>query len=113
MDNTVKKALTLLETLSLAPQPPRVTHLAEALGLSKSSVHRLLQILQEAGYVHQPNGGTRYAATLRSWKFGVRVVNRLEVVAAAQPAMRCLATAPVLRSIWLASTRVKSLIWIA
>ncbi len=91
MDIAVTKALALLETLASNPKPVRLTHLAVSLGLSKSGTHRLLQTLQQAGYVHQPKGDTRYAATLRLWQIGVRVFHRLDVVAAAQPAMRRLA----------------------
>lgn len=92
MDIAVHKALALLEALALHPQPMRLTHLAAELGMSKSGTHRLLRSLQQAGYVHQPAGGARYTATLRLWRVGVQVFNRLDVVAAAQPAMRRLAS---------------------
>ncbi len=49
MEQTVAKAMALLEALVRASQPQRLTDLATSLGMTKPNVHRLLGTLSELG----------------------------------------------------------------
>jgi DNA-binding IclR family transcriptional regulator len=51
MEQTVQKALNLLEALVKSGQPRRLTELARQLGLTKPNVYRLLSTLSVLGYV--------------------------------------------------------------
>jgi DNA-binding IclR family transcriptional regulator len=73
-EGVVARTFSMLETLSAAPEPMRLSALALKLGLRKSTVHRLLAGLIGLGYVEQNPETGCYAATLRLWEFGTRVI---------------------------------------
>ena len=81
MDKTVVKALRILELLAGSDRALGVTEVADALGLSKSSVHRPLTTLVRLGYLTQETDSARYAATLRMWEVGSAVLDRLDLIA--------------------------------
>lgn len=58
----VSKALEALETLKRAPEPLALHQLAAALRLTKSSLLRILQTLEDAGYLER-NGFGQYLLT--------------------------------------------------
>lgn len=86
MNNTLRKGLQVLELLAGTSGSLGVTRLAEATGLGKSNVHRLLQALVDDGYVAQTPDG-EYRATLRVWELGQLVIRRLDVRTFAEPLM--------------------------
>jgi DNA-binding IclR family transcriptional regulator len=83
MEQTVAKAFRLLEALAAHEQPRRVTELAREVGMAKSTVHRLLQTLIALDYARQDQQGL-YAASLRMWERGTRVLAHLPLRQAAQ-----------------------------
>ena len=68
------KAFAVLEALSRAKGPTRLSALAADLDLQKSTVHRILGELSVLGYVTQDDGTGLYRPTLRSWELGTAVV---------------------------------------
>lgn len=74
MDQAVSRALSLLEVLSRAGAPMRMSALAIEAGLQKSTTHRILQSLIELGYVEQEAETGRYGASLKMWELGSAVV---------------------------------------
>ncbi len=52
------KALGLLDALAAAPRPPTVSELARETGISRPTVHRLIQTLISVGYVTEEDDGT-------------------------------------------------------
>ena len=90
MDKTVVKAFTVLEALAHTAEPIGVTALARMANLGKSNVHRLLQTLQELGYIRKTDEGA-YTATLRIWELGSQIFSRLSVRDLARPYMALLA----------------------
>lgn len=74
MDQAVGRAVGVLETLVRAGAPMRLTRIAEAAGLQKSTAHRLLKTWIELGYVDQEPESGRYRATLRLWELGSAVL---------------------------------------
>ncbi|MES2363483.1 MAG: IclR family transcriptional regulator [Pseudomonadota bacterium] len=90
MNNTLVKGLQLLEELVDREGAVGVSELALQLGMGKSNVHRTLQALVELGYVVNEDGRGSYRASLKMWELGARMIARLDVRQAAQPAMHWL-----------------------
>jgi IclR family transcriptional regulator, KDG regulon repressor len=67
-----------------------VSEVARELELLPSNIHRTLATLVEAGYVHVDPRSRKYACTLKLFELGSRVVEGIEVSAAAHPFMQIL-----------------------
>ena len=88
MDSALGKGLRVLELLASSPAPVRLSQIARDLDLQKSSAHRVLRQLVDAGYVAQdPNSGL-YASTLKVWELGSAVVGSLPIKQAAAGALQ-------------------------
>jgi len=85
MEKTRAKGLIVLEALIQRGEPSGVSDLAASLGISKSNAHRLLATLVETGFVAANDG--RYAATLKVWELGTRIIGGYDVRELARPAM--------------------------
>ena len=85
MEKTLAKGLVVLEALVQRDEPCGVSDLAASLGISKSNAHRLLNTLVEMGFASATDG--RYAATLKVWELGTRVIDGYDVRGLARPAM--------------------------
>ncbi len=83
MDTALGKGLALLEALARADGSVRLSHLADQVGLQKSSVHRVLRMLIESGYVTQDPDTGYYAASLKVFELGAAVVASLPIKVAA------------------------------
>jgi IclR family KDG regulon transcriptional repressor len=94
MEQTVQKALNLLEALVRSGQPRRLTELARQLELTKPNVYRLLATLSVLGYVKKDTATTLYSPTLKLWELGSMLVRDVDLVAVASPRLRrlCLET---------------------
>lgn len=92
MEQTVQKALNLLEALVRSGQPRRLTELARQLGLTKPNVYRLLSTLTILGYVKKDPATTMYSPTLKIWELGSLLVRDVDLVTVAQPRLKRLAT---------------------
>ena len=90
MEQTVQKALTLLEALVRSRQPRRLTELARQLGLTKPNVYRLLSTLTVLGYVKKDPETTLYSPTLKLWEMGSMLVRDVDLVSVANPRLRRL-----------------------
>jgi len=65
MIQSLQRAFRLLETIAAAPRGARLSDIADAAGLNRSTTHNLLATLQELGYVAQPARGGVYTLTDR------------------------------------------------
>lgn len=90
MDQAVSRALGILEALSRAAVPLRLSRLAAETGLQKSTIHRILQSLIALGYVEQEPETGRYAASLKMWELGSGVVMEHPVKRVAAPFLQAL-----------------------
>lgn len=90
MEQTVQKALNLLEALVKSGQPRRLTELARQLGLTKPNVYRLLSTLSVLGYVKKDPATSLYSPTLKLWEMGSLLVRDVDLVAIAGPRIRRL-----------------------
>lgn len=89
MDGTLLKGLRVLEMLAHSDRPRGITELANELQLTKSNMHRTLQTLIAANFVHMPAPG-RYACTLRLFELSSAIMARVNVRQAGEPFMRKL-----------------------
>ena len=91
MEQTVQKAMNLLEALVRSGQPRRLTELSRELGLTKPNVYRLLSTLSILGYVKKDPVTTLYSPTLKLWEMGSLLVRDVDLVTVANPRLRRLA----------------------
>jgi DNA-binding IclR family transcriptional regulator len=91
MEQTVAKAMALLEALVRASQPQRLTDLASGLGMTKPNVHRLLGTLSELGYAQQDATTSLYRPTLKVYELGAELVGRADVMSLSTPVLERLA----------------------
>ncbi|MBA8823758.1 DNA-binding IclR family transcriptional regulator [Saccharopolyspora lacisalsi] len=78
-----RKTLRVLEALT---EHSRVSDLANATGLPKSTVHRLLRVLVEMGFVGTDEAG-EYRIGSRAVRLANRVIDRFDPTAQAEPAL--------------------------
>jgi IclR family KDG regulon transcriptional repressor len=90
MEQTVQKAMNLLEALVRSGQPRRLTELARELGLTKPNVYRLLSTLSVLGYVKKDPSTTLYSPTLKLWEMGSMLVRDVDLQTVAGPRLRRL-----------------------
>jgi DNA-binding IclR family transcriptional regulator len=90
MEQTVQKALNLLEALVRSGQPRRLTELSRELGLTKPNVYRLLSTLSVLGYVQKDAATSLYSPTLKMWELGSMLVRDTDLVSVAAPRLRKL-----------------------
>ena len=93
VDSAIAKAFGLLDAMSLAKGPSRLSALAASLGLQKSTVHRILGELIDLGFVEQDVATGMYRPTLRTWEIGTAVVADLPVKQVAATTLHQLHTA--------------------
>ncbi|MCP1198314.1 IclR family transcriptional regulator [Notoacmeibacter sp. MSK16QG-6] len=87
---SVVLALTILETLGRAGSHLGVTALADALGTTKSRIHRHLQTLVQQGYIVQSPLTERYRLGSRLIELGNAAANASDVASVAAQPMRAL-----------------------
>ena len=80
----VDRVLSILEELCVSKDPLGPTRLSEKLGLSKSTVYRLLNALTSRGYAEKTDDGT-YRLGCRLLELMGTHINSLELIAEARP----------------------------
>jgi DNA-binding IclR family transcriptional regulator len=85
MDQSVARALKIMEIVARAGGPVRMSKVADEAGLQKSTAHRILRSLVELGYIEQEAETGRYGASLKVWELGsdVAVAHPIKRAAAA------------------------------
>ena len=83
--NSVDRALVILEYLGTQTKEVGVRELGQAIGLSKSSVHRILQTLRARGFVRWNPDNARYSLGMRAFEVGCGILRSMEAHGAAKP----------------------------
>lgn len=78
MSATLLKGLHMLEVLARSDRSRELRELAEEMDIPKSTLHRTLNTLINAGYVKQDSSG-RYGCTLKIFELGACVTDKLDV----------------------------------
>jgi IclR family transcriptional regulator, KDG regulon repressor len=87
---SVDRALDILEYLAEAKRSCGVTEIANAVGLHKSTVHRLLGTLMNRGYIEKDIDSDNYTVGKRILFVASAVLDRLDVRTVARPYIRRL-----------------------
>ena len=87
----LERCVEVVEFLSTAGAPTRLSDVALALDLPKSAAHRLLQELRELGWVEQDGAEGPYRLTLRFGLLGNRVLQASGLSDLTQPLLERLA----------------------
>lgn len=88
--NSVDRALVILEYLGTQTKEVGVRELGQAIGLSKSSVHRILQTLRARGFVKWNADNARYSLGMRAFEVGCGILRSMEAHAVAKPLLEQL-----------------------
>lgn len=91
--NSVDRALVILEYLGTQTKEVGVRELGQAIGLSKSSVHRILQTLRARGFVKWNPDNARYSLGMRAFEVGCGILRSMEAHAVAKPYLEQLVNA--------------------
>lgn len=83
--NSVDRALVILEYLGTQTKEVGVRELGQAIGLSKSSVHRILQTLRARGFVRWNPDNARYSLGMRAFEVGCGILRSMEAHTIAKP----------------------------
>ncbi|WP_134705186.1 IclR family transcriptional regulator [Ammoniphilus sp. YIM 78166] len=90
-NSTLERALYLLEQLALAEGKLGIRELAESVNLPKSTIHRILETLQKAGFVEQDALTEKYSVGLKAIEIGMSGLMKADLVEASIPHLRDLA----------------------
>lgn len=82
---TLARGLKLLKLLSHYPNGCPLAQLAGLAGLNKSTVHRLLQSLQQEGFVRPAPTAGSYRLTTKCLAIGQKAINSLNIIHIAAP----------------------------
>jgi DNA-binding IclR family transcriptional regulator len=81
----VDRVFAILEELADGSAKFGDVALAEKLGLHKSTVHRLLAVMQHNGFVERDPGCTKYRLGWRIFELGMAAASRLDILDRAKP----------------------------
>lgn len=79
------RAFSILDALAENGPELGVSELTAQLGLSKTTVHRLLMVLEGHRYVQHSPGNTKYHLGTRLFELGIKAADKRELTAVAQP----------------------------
>jgi DNA-binding IclR family transcriptional regulator len=86
----IDRALALLQYLSVRPGEYGVRSLAAALGMSPSTAYRLLETMEQAGFVRQNKATEKYAIGIKAVQLGIAALDSLDITAIAPARLRSL-----------------------
>ena len=89
-NQSLTRALTLLQRLAEAPQGMQLTDLSYQLGMPVATVHRLLSTFEELDFVEQDSEQGRWYIGLNAFTVGNAFLKRRDFVAIARPRMDAL-----------------------
>ncbi len=87
----LEKGLDILELLARSSAPLSMTEISEGVGRSKGEIFRMLQVLEERGYIARGPGENGYALTHRLFMLGMEQPPVKGMMEAALPVMHRLA----------------------
>jgi len=87
------KGLDILEFLAPTTTPMSINAIAEGVGRSRSEIFRMLQVLEERGYIARTEGDLGYTLTNRLFRMGMEQPPVKSAVETALPTMHRLAEA--------------------
>ncbi len=89
-NQSLVRAMTLLERLSLTASGMTLTDLSQQLGMPSATTHRLLNTFEEMGYVEHDSTLGLWFIGFKTFSVGNAFLNRRDFIATARPYMRRL-----------------------
>lgn len=89
-NQSLTRALTLLDRLAQAPAGMNLTDLSMQLAMPAATVHRLLSTFEEMNFVEQDADEGTWFVGLKAFTVGNAFLNRRDFVASARPCMQAL-----------------------
>ncbi|KAB2331984.1 IclR family transcriptional regulator [Bacillus mesophilum] len=89
---SLERALTLLNVLSEYPNGIQITRLSEQVGLSKSTVHRLLSTLIDMNYVSKDVETDKYKIGFQIIYISRNVLNNIDLIPISKPFLKKLSS---------------------
>ena len=89
-NQSLKRALTLLDRLAESPGGMNLTDLSQQVGIPPATVHRLLSTFEELDYVEQDRELGLWFVGLKAFTVGNAFLNRRDFVSSARPYMESL-----------------------
>jgi IclR family acetate operon transcriptional repressor len=89
-NQSLVRAMTLLERLPLAPTGMNLTDLSQQLGMPSATTYRLLSTFEEMGYVEHDSTLGLWFIGLKTFSVGNAFLNRRDFIASSRPYMRRL-----------------------
>lgn len=90
-NQSVTRAIDILNLLAEVPEPLGVREIARRLDLAASNVQRLIKTLAKAGYLEQTEGTLRYKIGYRAFQVGSAFVGQNSLYSAVMPELYSLA----------------------
>jgi DNA-binding IclR family transcriptional regulator len=87
---SVTRAVSILEQFTLERASPNLTEISSGIGLSKSTTHRLLSTLEDAGMVEFNRQTARYRLGLKVISLGSAASKGLDLVKQAEPLLQSI-----------------------
>jgi DNA-binding IclR family transcriptional regulator len=87
----LEKGLDVLELLAAQTEPMTLTAIVKQLGRSHGELFRMIQVLEQRGYIEQESGGEGYRLTDRLFSLGMQQPRTRMLLEIALPVMRQLA----------------------
>ncbi len=88
---SVARAVSILEQFTMERPEPNLTEISAGIGLSKSTTHRLLSTLENAGMVDLDRATGHYRLGLKAFRLGCTASNSMDLVKQAEPLLRAIA----------------------
>ena len=88
-NQSLARALTLLERLSQTPTGMNLTDLSQQLGMPAATVHRLLSTFEELDFAEQDDDGLWFVG-LKAFTVGAAFLHRRDLIGSARPHMQAL-----------------------
>ena len=88
-NQSLVRALTLLERLSQTPTGMNLTDLSQQLGMPAATVHRLLSTFEELDFAEQDDDGLWFVG-LKAFTVGAAFLHRRDLIGSARPHMQAL-----------------------
>lgn len=87
---SLTKALAILETLADRPDGAALARIAERTGLNKSTAYRMLQTMQNIGYVEPGSAPGSYRLSFRIVAMGQKLIHGTNIIQIALPELKAV-----------------------
>jgi IclR family acetate operon transcriptional repressor len=89
-NQSLAKALALIEAMAFSPHPLTAVHLSRALKITRPTIYRILKTLAQHEFVTREDNGPFYRLSFKLLDLGHRVLEQTDLIEATRPILRKL-----------------------